>query len=91
MEIGLGKLKAIEVNALIECPDCKGTGIIQHPAWARYWQQFGTKGNMLPESEYRLWWSSQGYDSPPPNEEVECPLCNGEGTKEVHILLSTED
>jgi DnaJ-class molecular chaperone len=83
MEIGLGKLKAIEVNALIECPDCKGTGIIQHPAWQRYWDHWREEGK-------QMWWEDEGFDEPPP-EEVECPMCDGEGIKEVHILISTED
>jgi DnaJ-class molecular chaperone len=92
MEIELQKLKVVEVEVIaqVKCSQCDGSGIIQHPAWARYWRQYGKEGNMLPDSEYWLWWSSEGYKSPPP-EEVECPICGGKGTKQVHILLSKED
>lgn len=59
------------------CEDCAGAGVVEHPAWRRYfamgldkWRSEGANEN--------AWWRDQGYDAPPP-QEATCADCDGTG------------
>lgn len=74
------------VEAEQPCPDCQGTGVVQHPAWAAYWQEH--HGQSLPTAEADArWFREQGYDYPP-DEEVPCSECGGTGIVRERVTLS---
>jgi len=67
------------------CPDCQGTGVVQHPAWAVYWQEHPL--GVYPTSrEDEQWFREQGYDYPP-DEEVPCSECDGAGVIRQRVPL----
>ncbi len=74
------------VEAEQPCPDCQGTGVVQHPAWAAYWQEHPLE--VYPTSrEDEQWFREQGYDYPP-DEEVPCSECGGTGIVRERVTLS---
>jgi len=68
------------------CPKCNGTGVLQHPAWKIYWDQFGEDGCRRTSEEDRIWFSERGYREIPP-EEQPCFTCNGVGIIRENINL----
>lgn len=82
------------VIKLERCPRCEGVGIIQHPSWERYWEEF--KKHFVnrypsPEEEYefgRDFWSFEGEDLDRlPPEEIECYKCKGLGEIRSEVPL----
>ncbi len=76
------------------CPECKGSGIIQHPHWEAYWLE-NQKG--LPEMETIEWFAERNWlcynirrqafiDLPP--EEIDCRECGGIGKKIKEVDLA---
>ena len=64
-----------------ECRECKGSGYIQSPAWAEFWEKHGT------EMSNEDW---DKADKPNEPEEYVCDLCSGYGmapTAEGEMLL----
>lgn len=71
------------------CPDCRGRGIITHPAWERYWD--AVEAGYLNQRDWEavyLWWSEEGYspDRPPP-KEIDCWRCEGRGVLVEEVPL----
>lgn len=83
----------------IKCETCEGTGMVQHPAWARYWEENGDKveaGTMSAEDD--LEWFRANYSEglfnyrsygDLPSEEVACPDCGGEHKRTYQVDLHT--
>ena len=67
-----------------KCPECQGSGWLTHPAWKLYYEKNGEHGILDEEGHLDVsldvaWFQTQGYDYPP-DEEVPCWVCEGEGT-----------
>lgn len=54
------------------CARCKTEAIITHPEWELYYK---TEEAQPP---FELWFRQQGYEYPP-DEDIECPDCDGRG------------
>ena len=68
------------------CPVCDGCGMVQHPAWAAYWQEH--HGQSLPTAEADArWFREWGYDEIP-NEEIPCAECDGRGVLVSRVPLA---
>ena len=74
------------------CEHCNHTGVVQHPLWALYWQEFTPATEPTPRSEEEVkWWADHGVglqlddlDNEPgavdfPHEEIDCEKCEGRG------------
>ena len=79
-----------------ECPACGGQGVVTHPAWELYYREHGDlgilNGDGLPDMALDVaWFREQGYDYPP-DEEVPCGECDGEGTirREVELVAALD-
>jgi len=58
------------------CPRCKGSGVIQHPAWERFWQRY----DKPTDADVSRHFQNEGYaphEIPP--EEIACERCDGTG------------
>lgn len=84
------------IKKITECDDCRGTGIVTHPAWRDYqnWYDGHRTANYTPsEDEKNRWWMEAGYylnsrpDRPP--EEIDCSTCSGVGKIEEETDLKT--
>jgi hypothetical protein len=74
------------IEAEQPCPECQGTGVVQHPAWAAYWQEH--HGESLPTAEAdERWFREQGYSRIPP-EELTCEVCHGTGIRRQRVPLA---
>ena len=79
-----------------KCPECQGSGWLTHPAWKLYYEENGEHG-ILDEEGYLdvsldvAWFQTQGYDYPP-DEEILCWVCEGEGTirREVDLAAALD-
>lgn len=67
------------------CPECHGTGMVQHGAWAAFWTD-GTNSRLLPDEEIEKWFHDNGYTEVP-DEEIPCYECAGTGLKETEVPL----
>ena len=81
------------VTEEIECPECRGQGVVTHPAWELYHEEHGPRGLVdadgRPNRELdEAWFQEQGY-SYPPDEEVPCVECEGEGRFRREVDLAT--
>ncbi len=70
------------------CPRCEGRRVVQTQIWKDYWDfanTFKSKNGRLPNrDEDREWWIDAGYfdwETVLPEEECECPDCEGAGIK----------
>ena len=75
----------------IKCPECNGTGVVQHWLWKRFFDV--ELPDIAPEDDIdeavRDFWSSHGYDEDQiPHEEEDCGICNGAGKAYRMIELS---
>ena len=68
------------------CQWCGGTGVIQHPAWALYWEENHGKSLPTPEDDER-WFREWGWDEIP-NEEIQCSNCDGAGVVRHRVSLA---
>lgn len=74
------------IGAEHPCPECQGTGVVQHPAWSDYWAEH--HGQSLPTAEDDLrWFSDHGWDDIPP-EETRCDECAGAGILRQRVPLT---
>ena len=76
-----------------ECPECNGQGVVTHPAWELYHKEHSYMGILdadgHPDATLDVaWFQEQGYDYPP-DEEVPCSECDGEGTIRREVELAT--
>lgn len=79
------------------CPKCEGYKFVQTPIWKAYWEfsekcKSGT-GKLPTREQEADFWASYGYyeylpGSEPPSEEMECPECEGTGTKVEKVDLA---
>jgi len=65
------------VKRVRACPECEGSGVVQHPAWERFWAKY-PPGTSTSEQE-KQFWDEEGYYDGPPNEEEPCYECEGRG------------
>ena len=79
-----------------KCPECQGSGWLTHPAWKLYYEKNGEHGILDEEGHLDVsldvaWFQTQGYDYPP-DEEVPCWVCEGEGTirREVDLAAALD-
>jgi len=100
------KMTEYFVIAVDVCQECNGDGVIQHPAWVRYWERFppGPQGNGMTVEQIDIvfiydrdveWFREQGYRCPGgrlPDEELPCAECDGAGKvrKEVPLREALE-
>ena len=71
------------------CQECHGSGWVQHPLWARYWE--ANPGGGLTVEEDQTWFREQGEYTPPhliPEEEP-CVECEGAGKIRREVDLVT--
>jgi len=73
------------VEAEQSCPECHGTGVVEHPAWRAYWAAHPA-GLPTAEDDAR-WFSAQGYGTIPP-EEWDCDECDGTGVLRQRVTLT---
>jgi hypothetical protein len=84
------------VTEEVKCPECAGRGVVTHPAWELYYEENGEHGILDEEGHLDVsldvaWFQTQGYDYPP-DEEVPCWVCEGEGTirREVDLAAALD-
>ena len=86
------KMTEYFVIAVDVCQECNGDGVIQHPAWVRYWERFppGPQGNGMTVEQDVEWFREQGslcLGGYLPNEELPCVECDGAGKVRREVLL----
>ena len=64
------------------CPECRGDGWVEHPAW----QRLGERWKEMSRHDLRMYFSGEGYGDIPP-EEVECSRCRGSGIVRQEVTL----
>lgn len=83
-----------------DCSQCDGVGVVQHPAWAQYWNEFGGPENHEPETRKEIldWfydngWSFELRNGHLPSEEEPCSECEGAGVvvRRVQLADALED
>lgn len=75
----------------IKCPDCMGSGYVQHPAWSKFFES----NPVSVDDETILSWFRENWDGGikslkdiPPEEEI-CDFCGGTGEINLtEIILS---
>lgn len=90
--IEIRELKGKDVMALVrfDCEECGGTGVVQHPLWRAYWDEWyalGKPRDWLSVEHVNKWFGERG-EIPPKNEEVDCPFCEGTGKQEAWLPLA---
>ena len=81
----------IEILTRQTCARCRGAGKIDHPDWKAFWDQWIANNNpisALQDGAYLSWFRAHGYEEPP-QSEIECPGCRGQGT--VHGTITLPD
>ncbi|GIW33749.1 hypothetical protein [Meiothermus sp.] len=75
------------VTKVEPCPQCGGSGVILHPYWREYWEEFDNR--LAPtKAEHYTFWRNHGYNPySPPSEEITCHNCNGSGCIESRASL----
>lgn len=71
------------VTKVETCPTCRGSGVIRHPVWEEYWR---THDRFIESEQLDKWFEERGYDYPP-DEEIECPDCDGRGWIRTEVDL----
>lgn len=68
-----------------DCETCKGYGMVTHPKWIEFMDEF--KDRPQDEDEIEEWFHKEGFDYPP-DEEIECAECEGTGESTTQVELS---
>ena len=79
---------SMEIQVRYNCPECNGTGVVQNPDWAEFYEQPNAK--QMSEAETEAWFIERGLmvESKPylghtvclfPEEEIPCGECDGTG------------
>lgn len=88
----------ITVQIAYDCPHCKGTGVVRHPAWAEFWKLPNAKELVAAPNHEKLmdWFRERGdtffkthmgvVAELVPDEEMPCGEC--EGTKRLTKTIS---
>jgi len=72
-ELGMcARLSSLLESETIKCGECKGAGVVMHPAWRRFWETYGhLKGYQFGKAM-----EEKGPREP---EEITCVKCGGTG------------
>ena len=62
------------------CPECDGSGWVQHPAWEQYWAENGPPPGLPTREADDAWFRQQGYEDSNVPEEIPCIECEGAGS-----------
>lgn len=66
------RLSSLLESETIKCGECKGAGVVMHPAWRRFWETYGhLKGYQFGKAM-----EEKGPKEP---EEITCLRCGGTG------------
>lgn len=78
------------IDKYIECPTCKGSGMVQHPAWKEYFDEVGSLNDEAIFNYFKDHWDRniKSWNDLPP-EEILCPDCEGIG--ELKITTDLRD
>ncbi|GAA5334062.1 hypothetical protein [Thermus hydrothermalis] len=90
--IEIRELKGKDILALVrfDCEECGGTGVVEHPLWKQYWDEWRALGkpkSWLEQGHIDTWFSERG-EIPPEKEEIDCPLCEGTGKREAWLPVA---
>lgn len=72
------------VTAVMDCPECGGSGHVQHPAWATL--RAAVDVSSMREKQIEKWFAGMGFERIP-DEEYRCPECDGAGAFEKQAPL----
>lgn len=74
----------------IKCPECNGTGTVQHRLWAEFYDRWANADQHQPLDDAALeFFRARGYDRDEiPPEERDCGCCAGTGKAKKTIGLS---
>lgn len=78
----------MEILARYKCTDCDGQGVTTSQIWDEFFLEESKSNRAWETEEVKDWFAKKGYWKLPP-EEPTCHNCEGNGTIESWIDIST--